>query len=383
MNRSGQVKETALRYQLPTVRTRFVHQLMVMLAAGRHLGVFTSQQLEVPGVSNHRKGLVTGFLHSCGLLVRGGGRGIYRATPAARRIAEAWGRSETLGRRELAIVLERSWFADIARQELGQDGGQQVALVNRLLTAARAPETRRGEVEVLILWLLEARLLLPVREGYVSWNADAVAPVSAEAEQSAVAEELEEDLAGTNEGSQGVGDALIDEFPGAPPQLAPESASAKDSARVDGDSQEAATDPAVDSILSPDPDDPHDRPNIDSSFEGPSPKLLPDTPYTTVIRAGTSEDEMLNSEHAPDAQPTPDDGSPLRSDAIPTQTARNVGVQSPQPTSRLTTLVELVGRPIELHELVQLSEEELLYMYRLLRRFVDVAAGARDSEIKS
>jgi hypothetical protein len=44
--------------------------------------------------------------------------------------------------------------------------------------------------------------------------------------------------------------------------------------------------------------------------------------------------------------------------------------------TQLAHLRELAGRPIMLHELLQLSEEELLAMYRGLRRFTDVTAGA-------
>ncbi|WP_223776435.1 hypothetical protein [Streptomyces sp. 135] len=382
MSQPRQKRErSVLRYQLPTVRTRFADQVKVMLAAGCHTGVFTSRQLEVPGVSDHRKGLVTAFLHSCGLLARGGGRGIYRATPAARRIAEAWRISETRGRRELANVLHRTWFARIARQELGEHGGQRAALANRLLAAARAPESRRGEVEILVMWLLEARLLLPVREGHVCWNADALAPVPAEATETGDRGAMEEDVAGANDG----GPTVDDNFPRTSRQTGTEPASAADSSRVEGTGQEVAAEPVVDSVLSPDPRDPHDRPDTASSFEGPSPKRLPAYPYTTVRRAGMPEDEMLENRHAPDSRPTPDDEAPLRGDVIPPQAARNAETQSVRPTSQLTELAhlgEIAGRPIKLHELLQLTEGELLSMYRGLRRFVDITAGAMNSNTK-
>ncbi|MFJ7052193.1 hypothetical protein ACIQU7_10790 [Streptomyces albidoflavus] len=322
---------TVLRYQLPTVRTRLVDQLKVALAVGRHTGVFTSRQLEVPGVSDHRKGLVIAFLHSCGLLMRGGGRGVYRATPAARRMAEAWGRSEMLGRRELAIVLNSTWFAGIAREELGEHGGQRVALANRLLAAARAPETRRGEVEILIMWLLEARLLLPAGEGFIRWNADAHAAGPTEVVETAMTVELKEDVTGAS-----------------------------------GDNQDGRTDSTAPLGSTP-------------------PEPLHEYPHTTVSRAGIAEDEMLDSEDAPDAHAMPDGGYILRGDAVPPQTTRSAGTQSTQPTSQLTELAhlgELASQPIMLHELLQLSEEELLSMYRGLRRFIDVTAGAKGSSTK-
>lgn len=160
-------------YRLPTARTRVADQLQTMLAAGRCRGVFTSRQLDVPGVSDHRKGLVTSFLCACGLLNRRGGRGVFRATPAARAIAEAWDRSESLGRHELAVVLEATWFAECARQELekhGKYGAPRAALAEHLRLGARAPAARHREVQILISWLLEARLLRPLREGYLGWN---------------------------------------------------------------------------------------------------------------------------------------------------------------------------------------------------------------------
>ncbi|MGW4890184.1 hypothetical protein [Streptomyces murinus] len=370
-----------LRYQLPTVRTRFVDQLKVMLAVGCHVGVFTSRQLEVPGVSDHRKGLVIGFLHSCGLLARRGGRGVYTATPAARRIAKAWERSETLGRRELAIALDSTWFAEIARQELREQSGQRIALADRLLAAARAPETRRGEVEILIMWLLEARLLLPVSEGYVCWNADAHASMSPEAAETA---EQKKDVAGADGDRSGVDDGLVTNAPGPSQQVRPECTGTKPSSDTKRTGQKSAADPVVDSVPSPAPRDQDDRSGIASSFEGPTPNPLPKHPHTTVSRAGIAEDEMLEGGHAPDAQPKSDGGSPLRSDVIPPQAARSADTQSVQPRSQLTELAhlgELASQPINLHDLLRLSEEELLSMYRGLRRFVDFAAGTRDSGI--
>ncbi|MFB6951524.1 hypothetical protein ACFCXP_18020 [Streptomyces niveus] len=369
---------SVMRHQLPTVRTRTADQLKVMLAVGLHLGVFTSRQLEVPGVSDHRKGLVIAFLHSCGLLVRGGGRGIYRATPAARRIAEAWARSETLGRRELAIVLDGSWFAEIAREELGEHSGQRVALANRLLAAARAPETRRGEVEILIMWLLEARLLLPVREGYVRWNADAHTPVSSDAAETAATGELKGDVVDPHDDPQGSGHARDAKPQGTSQQVGPETASTSDD-------QETAADRVVDSVPAPTPRDPSDRPDTNTSLEGHPPSPVPEHPYTTVSQAGIAEDEMLEPGQGPDTQPTSDEGSPLGRDAIPPQAARNADIQSVLPTPQLTELAhlgELVSRSIQLPELLQFSEDELLSMYRGLRRIVDVAAGSRDRRIE-
>lgn len=377
-------EKSALRHQLPTLRTRQVDQLKVALAVGRHMGVFTSRQLEVPGVSDHRKGLVIAFLHSCGLLVRGGGRGIYRATPAARRIAEAWGHSEALGRRELAIVLVGTWFGKTAREELGEHGGQRVALANRLLAAARAPEDRRGEAEVLIMWLLEARLLLPLREGYVLWNTDAHAAPPTEAAETAMAVELREDTTGAGDGEQHLDNALGDKLPGTSKQVELESANTKCSSHGAGASRMPATDPVADSILSPAQRDPDGQSDTATPSEGTAPEPLSE--YPTVSRAGIAEDEMLDSEDAPDAWPTPDDGSVLRSDAIPPQTARSAGGQPSHQPSQLTELAhlgELAGRPIMVHELLQLSEEELLSVYRGLRHFVDVTTGAnRASDTK-
>ncbi|WP_156301902.1 hypothetical protein [Streptomyces sp. e14] len=381
-------EKSALRYQLPTVRTRPVDQLKVALAVGRHMGVFTSRQLEVPDVSDHRKGLVIAFLHSCGLLMRGGGRGVYRATPAARKIAEAWGRSETLGRRELAIVLGGTWFAKIAREELGNHAGQRVALANRLLAAARAPESRRGEVEVLIMWLLEARLILPVRDGYVRWNADAHTAVPAEAEktaETATAGELKKDSPNACDSDQGFDDTFAAKRPGTSQQARSESTDTECSSHSAGTSRGTAADPSADAIPSPAQHVSDGRPDPAASFESTSPKPLPEHPHTTVSRAGIAEDEMFDSEDTPDAQSTPDSGSLLRGDVIPSQTDRSAGAQSAQPASQLTELAhlgELAGQPIMLHELLQLSEEELLSMYRGLRRFVDVTTGAGSSGIK-
>ncbi|MFJ7127909.1 hypothetical protein [Streptomyces sp. NPDC098101] len=373
-------EQSALRHQLPTVRTRQPDQLKVALAVGRHMGVFTSRQLEVPGVSDHRKGLVIAFLHSCGLLMRGGGRGIYRATPAARRIAEAWERSETLGRRELAIVLDSTWFAAIARETLGEHGGQRADLANRLLVAARAPEDRRGEVEILIMWLLEARLLVPVREGYVRWNAEARVTASTEAADTATAVELKEDVTSASDGEQIFNHAFAAESSETAHQVGPEAIDPKRSSHGADASRATATDPVVDSPPNSAQCDPDSQSDTAASFEETPSEPLPDYPHTTVGRAGITEDEMLDSEDAPDAQPTPDDGSLLRVDAIPPQAARSVDAQTAQPMSQLTELVhlgELAGRPIMLHELLQLSEEELLSMYRGLRRFVDVTTGAK------
>ncbi|MFJ9568703.1 hypothetical protein [Streptomyces bacillaris] len=372
-------EQSALRHQLPTVRTRTVDQLKVALAVGRQTGVFTSRQLEVPGVSDHRKGLVIAFLHSCGLLMRGGGRGIYRATPAARRIAEAWGRSEAHGRRELAIVLAGTWFGKTAHEELGEHGGQRVALANRLLAAARAPEDRRGEAEILIMWLLEARLLLPLREGYVRWNVDAHAAPSTEAAETAMAVELKEDATGAGDSEQHLDDALDDKIPGTSQQVEPESANAKCSSHGADASRMPAADPVAGCVPSPAQRDPDGRPDTATPSEGTAAEPLPEHTATTVSRAGIAEDEMLNSEDAPDARPTPEDASALRGDAIPLQTARSVGSQSAHSPSQLTELAhlgKLAGRPIMLHELLQLSEEELLSVYRGLRHFVDVTTGA-------
>ncbi|MFD3951413.1 hypothetical protein ACFWRC_15485 [Streptomyces albidoflavus] len=115
------------------------------------------------------------------------------------------------------------------------------------------------------------------------------------------------------------------------------------------------------------------------------PEPLHEYPHTTVSRAGIAEDEMLDSEDAPDAHATPDGGYILRGDAVPPQTTRSAGTQSTQTTSQLTELAhlgELASQPIMLHELLQLSEEELLSMYRGLRRFIDVTAGAKGSSTK-
>ncbi|MFF5469235.1 hypothetical protein [Streptomyces achromogenes] len=375
-------EQRVLRYPLPTVRTRLVDQLKVALAIGRHTGVFTSRQLEVPGVSDHRKGLVITFLHSCGLLVRGGGRGIYRATPAARRIAEAWERSEALGRRELAIVLGSTWFAGIAREELGEHGGQRIALANRLLAAARAPEARRGEVEILIMWLLEARLLLPVREGYVRWNADACAAPTGSTE-TAVTAELKEDAIGTTDSEQVFDDAFVAKPSGTAQQVRPEPANITSVSQGASTGQLTPTDPFVDSAPSPAKRDPDDQPDTAAPFEGTPPESVAEYPRNTVSRAGIAEDEMLDREDTPDVPSTPVGGSALRGDAIPQQTDRSVGTQPAQPTSQLSELAhlgELAGRPIMLHELLQLSEEELLAMYRGLRRFTEVTTGASGSK---
>ncbi|MES9556464.1 MULTISPECIES: hypothetical protein [unclassified Streptomyces] len=368
--------QSALRYQLPTVRTLLKDQLKVALAVGQHTGVFTSRQLEVPGVSDHRKGLVISFLHSCGLLVRGGGRGIYRATPAARRVAEAWEISETLGRRELATVLGGTWFAGIARAELGEHDGERIVLANRLLAAARAPEARRGEVEILIMWLLEARLLLPTREGHVRWNADAYAAAPAEPAETTTAGELKEAATGTGDDKQGFDEASIAKRSRASQQVGLDSSNIKCSSEGAAASQVTAKDPCVASTLSPAPRDRDDQPDTAASFEGTPPKPLPEYPRTTASRAGIAEDEMPDREDSPTAQSTPDGGSLWRDDAIPPQTPRSVGAQ---PTSQLTELAhlgKLTGQPIMLHELLQLSEEELLSMYRGLRRFAEVATGA-------
>ncbi|MGW5103505.1 hypothetical protein [Streptomyces sp. NPDC004100] len=374
-----------LRYQLPTVRTRLPDQLDVALAVGRHTGVFTSRQLEVPGVSDHRKGLVIGFLHSCGMLMRGGGRGVYRATPAARRMAEAWGRSETFGRRELAIVLDSTWFAGIAREELGEHGGQRVALANRLLAAARAPETRRGEVEILIMWLLEARLILPVHEGYVRWNADASVAVSTEESEPAMTATREESVTRAGDRQQGCDDASVTKLPGTSQQVGPELSHLKRGPHTAGTDQTTAADLAVDSAQNVARRDPNSRPDTTLSFEGTSVPPLSEHPHAAASRARIAEDEMLDSDDASDATPTQDGGSTLRGDAIPPQTPRSAGAPSAQPTSQLTELAhlgDLAGQPIMLHELLRLSEEELLSMYRGLRRFIDVSAGARDSSLR-
>ncbi|MGW1427217.1 hypothetical protein ACWD6K_01140 [Streptomyces sp. NPDC002431] len=372
-------EQSASRHQLPTVRTRTADQLQVALAVGRHMGVFTSRQLEVPGVSDHRKGLVIAFLHSCGLLVRGGGRGIYRATPAARKIAEAWGHSEALGRRELAILLASTWFGKIAREALGECGGQRVALANRLLAAARAPEDRRGEAEILIMWLLEARLLLPLREGYVRWNTDAHAAPPAKAAETAMAVELKEDARDACDSEQHLDDSSGDKLPGTSQQVDPQSANTECNSHDAGASRMLAADPVAASIPGPTQPDPNGQPDTATLSEGTAPESLPECTSTTVSRAGIAENEMLNSQDASDAWPTPDDASALQGEVIPLQTARSVGGQPAHPSSQLAELAhlgELAGRPIMLHELLQLSEEELLSVYRGLRHFVDVTTGA-------
>ncbi|MGW2791277.1 hypothetical protein ACWC9H_15295 [Streptomyces sp. NPDC001251] len=386
MSQPRKKRKSAWRYQLPTVRTRTVDQLKVALAVGCHMGVFTSRQLEVPGVSDHRKGLVIAFLHSCGLLVRGGGRGIYRATPVARKIAEAWGRSEALGRRELAIVLAGTWFGKTAREELGEHGGQRVALANRLLAAARAPEDRRGEAEVLIMWLLEARLLVPLREGYVRWDSDAHAAPPTETAETAAPVELKEDATTVGDSEQHLDDASGDKLPGTSQQVELESANTKPNSHGAGASRMSAADLVTGSIPSPAQRDPDVQPDTANPPQGIAPERLPEYPSAPVSRAGIAEDEMLGSEDAPDALPAPDDGSVLRGDAIPLQTARRVEGRPAHPPSQLTALAhlgELAGRPIMLRELLQLSEEELLSVHRGLRHFLDVTAGAsRDSGTK-
>ncbi|MEU6057331.1 hypothetical protein [Streptomyces sp. NPDC047097] len=350
--------------------------MLVALAVGRHTGVFTSRQLEVPGVSDHRKGLVIAFLHACGLLMRGGGRGVYRATPAARRIAEAWGRSEALGRRELAGLLDGTWFAGVVRKELGESAGQRATLVNRLLAFARAPETRRGEAEVLIMWLLEARLLLPVRDGYVRWNAAACAPVSAEA---ASADELKEDTTGAGDGEQRFNNALAIKRPGAAGQAGAEPFEKELDSHVTGTGQMTVVESVVDSIPSLAPCVTDGRPDVVAPFEDRPSTSAHGHFDTTASGTGTTEDEMLDNERTPDA-PTLDGRPALQGDAIPPQTARSADAQSVRATSQLTKLAhlgEIAGEPIMLHELLQLSEEELLSMYRGLRRFVEATAGAR------
>ncbi|WP_159028617.1 hypothetical protein [Kitasatospora sp. MY 5-36] len=356
-----------------------------MLAAGRNPGVFTSRQLDVPGVSDHRKGLVTAFLRSCGLLVRGGGRGVFRATTAARRIARAWDLSEALGRRELAIVLGRSWFAEIARQELGEHPRQRAALADRLLETARAPETRRGEVEILIMWLLEAQLLLPVSEESVVWNADAIPLVASDASEVTATREPREDATRTHCDELTVDSVLIDKSPRTSVRVEPGLTDAGGEPSMDGIELEEMNDSVVGPASDLDSHDAQDRSGTIKSFNSHLPEaLLPEIPYTTADRAGIAEDEMLDSGHTPALQSAPDDGSSSWAEAIPPQTARTSITPPTNPTSQLATLVhlsELANQPW-LHELLQLNEEELLSLHRGLRRFVDAAAGTRSSAIK-
>ncbi|WP_188270713.1 MULTISPECIES: hypothetical protein [unclassified Streptomyces] len=353
-----------------------------MLAAGHHPDAFTSRQLEVPGVSDHRKGLVPAFLRSCGLLIRDGGRGVFRATPAARRIAEAWGRDVVLGRRELAVVLAPSWFAEVARQESKGHGVKRSALASCLLIAANAPDTRRGEAAILIMWLLEAQLLQPVDEDCVCWNAEALASSLPGTVPMVAAGGPEEDARDVRFDARVTAAALADESSPASMQAKPMPTGIKSSASVEKNGQEATFDPVFCPTSGPDP---NGRSRFASPVEMTALERLSGTPHTTVSTAGIAEDEMPESRYPLDKQPPSDGESPPEGDAIPPQSAWNPSARPARQRSQLMELArlgELAGHPIKLHELLQLTEEELLSMHRGLRRFVDATTDIRHDNIR-
>lgn len=161
---------------LPSARVRTSDQMKVLLVAGRTDGPFVCRQIEVPGVSDHRKGLAMGFLVSCGFLVRLRGRGIYRPGPAARDVAEVWELDTAAGRRVLAGVLSKMWFAEVASDVLQRaEGTSRVGLADYLVTEAGATASRRQEGARLVEWLEHAGLVVPAGGDRLQWAQSTVA----------------------------------------------------------------------------------------------------------------------------------------------------------------------------------------------------------------
>ncbi|WP_042401380.1 hypothetical protein [Streptacidiphilus carbonis] len=179
MARPAQGRRDQLARPLPTIRVKMPDQIVIMRAACGQKVAFTSRQIaDAVGIAHERTGLVMGFLVSCGLLTKVSGHGIYLVNPRGARVATAWSQDESLGRVELARNLGKSWFARATLKALEGDSGTRTKVMNRLMGVAKAPEVRRAEVDLLIEWLLEARLLLPSsEEGYVHWNEQALDPI--------------------------------------------------------------------------------------------------------------------------------------------------------------------------------------------------------------
>ncbi|MFC1431007.1 hypothetical protein ACEZDB_10120 [Streptacidiphilus sp. N1-3] len=286
-------------------------QMAVMLAACGHKAAFTSRQIaEALGLAHERTGLVMGFLVACGFVTKVSGKGIYLANPRGARVAAAWERDESLGRVELARNLAKTWFAGATNKALEGEVGTRTKVMNRLMGVAKAPEARRAEVELLIEWLLEARLLLPgAEEGYVRWNALAIDPIhttpTPQAEQEA---HLFEDT-----------------------------------------EEETDTDPEA------------GHPSADEPTAGDRADEEPPQPTAD----GEPSAEKQDQAHIPH-QRHPDPVS-----TVPAS-----------PLTGLAQLAELVARPVQLPELLCLTEDQLLELHRSLRAFASVLTAPNGEGVR-
>ncbi|MFF4379151.1 hypothetical protein [Kitasatospora sp. NPDC001547] len=301
MARPPQGSRDQLARPLPTIRVKMYDQIAIMRASCEQKAAFASRQIaEIVDVAHERTGLVMGFLVAAGLLTKVSGHGIYLANPRGARVAAAWRHDELLGRVELARNLNKTWYARATYKALEGGSGTRIKVMNRLMGIAQAPEVRRAEVELLIEWLLEARLLVPgAEEGYIQWNAQALDPhhvtPTMQAEQEVP---LFDDVAAETDTGPDIGQTP----PGEPPADKPTDAG---SSQPEADAEATAE---------------HDA------------------------------EAHIPRQRQPDPEP-PAPASPL------------IG---------LAHLAELTARPFQLHELLSLTEDELVTLHRSLRSFAAV-----------
>ncbi|MER5531190.1 hypothetical protein ABT075_42540 [Streptomyces sp. NPDC002677] len=165
---------TAPLRELPTYRVVASEQIAIACTIGILPQPFSVHDVKAKlGLNAGRIGLTMTFFKYCGLVTNAPGRGMYLATLAATRVAEAWAKDAELGKAALRKAWNQTWFTKSARNRLAQGPGLRDGVHARFMSLAGGSATHRQSVDKLMELMILSGLLIEEPDGFVRWYEDA------------------------------------------------------------------------------------------------------------------------------------------------------------------------------------------------------------------
>lgn len=169
------------RRPLPTVRVTVSDQMTLAHTVGLMCEPFSTHDIAArTGIPAVRVGLAMNFFVECVLVTKALGRGMYCATPAARRVAVAWAQDPELGKAELRKTMSPTWFVKCARAKLAAGPGSREGLRARFIVLAGGGATEHRSVDKLIELMSSLGLLVEEPDGLLRWFENAPSQVPEE-----------------------------------------------------------------------------------------------------------------------------------------------------------------------------------------------------------
>jgi len=156
---------------LPTYRVTAPEQI----AAARTVGIlpqpFSVHDVAAKlGLPAGRVGLTMAFFEYCTLINPAPGRGMYQATGAAIRVAEAWAKDAEAGKAALRKAWNQTWFTKCARNRLAPGPAPRASIHARFMSLAGGGDTYRRSVDKLVELMVLSGLLIEEPGGAVRWH---------------------------------------------------------------------------------------------------------------------------------------------------------------------------------------------------------------------